>query len=252
MPQNRTLLRSVEGFYDRDMPRFAVILPAAGESRRFRNQPRKKPFVELAGRPVWLRAAAPFLSHPDVVQVVVVINPTEWDWFHQEYASDIEKLRITVVAGGAERADSVGNALSHLHPEVDFIAVHDAARPVLHREWVDRVFAVAVECGAALLATPITSTVKRSDADGVIVETVPRTNLWAAQTPQVFRRSILEEGYRRRGMLQPTDEAQLVESIGQSVRLVASSPLNIKLTTEEDLAFAAVALHAAGIDATGN
>ena len=226
------------------MSKFAVILPAAGSSSRFKLQPRKKPFVEIAGRAVWLRAADPFLNHPQVVQVIVVISPADHDWFREQYAPHLAFQNIDVVLGGAERADSVGNALARLNPDVEYIAVHDAARPVLAVEWVNRVFAAAERDGAALLATPITSTIKRASAEGRVVETVPRAGLWAAQTPQVFRRGVLEEAYARRGDLQPTDEASLVEALGHPVTLVEGSPLNIKITAHEDLQFAELALQA--------
>lgn len=226
------------------MSQFAVILPAAGSSSRFKLQPRKKPFVEIAGRAVWLRAADPFLNHPRVAQMIVVISPSDHEWFREHYAPHLAFHNIDVALGGAERADSVGNALALLRPGIDHVAVHDAARPVLTVEWVNRVFDAAERDGAALLATPITSTIKRGGADGKVVETVPRAGLWAAQTPQVFRRSVLEEAYARRGNLQPTDEASLVESLGQPVTLVDGSPLNIKITADEDLRFAELALQA--------
>jgi 2-C-methyl-D-erythritol 4-phosphate cytidylyltransferase len=224
------------------MSKFGVILPAAGSSTRFKRQPRKKPFVEIAGRAVWLRAADPFLNHPRVAQVIVVISPADEEWFHTEYGAHLAAHHIDVAVGGAERADSVGNALALLRPEIEFVAVHDAARPVLAVDWVNRVFDVAERDGAALLATPITSTIKRGGPDGRVVETVPRAGLWAAQTPQVFRRSMLEGAYAQRGSLQPTDEASLVESSGQPVTLVEGSPLNIKITADDDLRFAELAL----------
>ncbi len=226
------------------MSKFAVILPAAGSSSRFKLQPRKKPFVEIAGRAVWLRAADPFLNHPRVAQVIVVISPADHEWFREHYAPHLAVHHIDVALGGAERADSVGNALALVHPGIDHVAVHDAARPVLTVEWVNRVFDAAERDGAALLATPITSTIKRGGADGKVIETVPRAGLWAAQTPQVFRRSVLEGAYAQRGTLQPTDEASLVESCGHAVTLVDGSPLNIKITADEDLRFAELALQA--------
>ena len=226
------------------MSQFAVILPAAGSSSRFKLQTRKKPFVEIAGRAVWLRAADPFLNHPRVAQVIVVISPADHEWFREQYAPHLAVHHIDVALGGAERADSVGNALALVRPGIDHVAVHDAARPVLTVEWVNRVFDAAERDGAALLATPITSTIKRGGADGKVIETVPRAGLWAAQTPQVFRRSVLEGAYAQRGTLQPTDEASLVESCGHAVTLVDGSPLNIKITADEDLRFAELALQA--------
>jgi 2-C-methyl-D-erythritol 4-phosphate cytidylyltransferase len=219
------------------MPRFAVILPAAGQGTRFSSQ-HNKTRIDLGGAPVWQRSAEHFLRRPDVVQVLLVLSPADRANFELTHQATLHQLGIEVVTGGAERVDSVGNALLKVRAEADFVAVHDAARPLLQPEWIDRVFVAAVETGAAILATPITSTLKRGDAAGLISGTVPRTGLWAAQTPQVARTALLREAYARRGDLASTDEAQLIEALGHPVKLVTGSPLNIKLTTPEDWEFA--------------
>ena len=127
---------------------------------------------------------------------------------------------------------------------MDYIAVHDAARPCLANEWIDSVFLKAATTGAAMLAIPITGTVKRVGEKGVIQETVPRDNLWEAQTPQVFRKGILLKAYAQRGNQPATDDAELVQRIGQPVTVVTGSPINLKITTKEDLRLAANALNA--------
>jgi 2-C-methyl-D-erythritol 4-phosphate cytidylyltransferase len=226
------------------MAKFAVILPAAGKSSRFTLQRRKKPFVELKGRAVWLRSVEHFVNRPDVVQTLIVVSPDDLEWFKEKFAPNLAFMNVEIVTGGAERADSVCNALARVRPEADFVAVHDAARPLLVAEWIDRVFQSAEQTGAAILATPITSTLKRSRADGTIDATVPRDSLWAAQTPQVFRRQLLLDAYAQRGSLQPTDEAQLVEQFGHPVSLVEGSSLNIKITTDSDFRLAESALDA--------
>lgn len=227
------------------MPKYAVILPAAGRSSRFATQQsRKKVFVELKGRPVWVRSAEVFTNRDDVVQTLLVISPDDMDWFKEKFRANLAFMDIEVVAGGDERADSVQNALARVRSDVDFVAVHDAARPLIIKEWVTRVFRAAAEHNAALLASPVTSTLKRVDPNGLIDGTVPRTNLWAAQTPQVFRRDILLESYARRGSLQPTDEAQLVEQAGFPVHVVEGSSMNLKITSQEDFRMAEVLLDA--------
>src|SRR4029077_197897 len=125
-----------------------------------------------------------------------------------------------------------------------FGGVHDAARPLLLKEWIDRVFRAAEKSGAAILATPVSSTLKRSRPDGTIEATVSREGLWAAQTPQVFRRELLLDAYAKQGSLQPTDEAQLVEQLGRPVTLVEGSALNFKITSYEDFRLAEAALDA--------
>lgn len=226
------------------MARFAVILPAAGKSSRFHLQKRKKTFVELRGRAVWLRAAELFVNRDDVVQTLVVVSKDDLEWFKEKFAPNLAFMNVEIVEGGAERADSVRNALARVRPEAEFVAVHDAARPLLVAEWIDRVFRAAEKTGAAILATPVTSTLKRGGRDATIEATVSRAGLWAAQTPQVFRRELLLEAYAQQGSLQPTDEAQLIEQLGRPVTLVEGSPLNIKITTNDDFRLAEAALEA--------
>ena len=152
-------------------------------------------------------------------------------------------LGIEVVAGGKERSDSIANALAKVKPDVDYVAVHDAARPCIANEWIDNVFAAAEKSGAAILALPIAGTIKRV-ANGNIAETIPRANLWEAQTPQVFRRQILLDAYAKRGEKPATDDAELVERISKPVTIVEGSPINLKITTRSDLRLAAQALKA--------
>jgi 2-C-methyl-D-erythritol 4-phosphate cytidylyltransferase len=225
------------------VPRFAVILPAAGKSSRFRDQHYKKPFAPLDGRPVWMHAADRFVNRADVAQTILVIAPEDREHFAEKFGGNAALLGIEVVEGGNERYDSVTRALERVKPEVDYVAVHDAARPCIVDEWIDAVFAAAVKTGAAILASPVTGTLKRAasgqtNADRTIAETVPRDHLWEAQTPQVFRRQLLIDAYARRGQQPPTDDAQLVERLGHPVTIVPSSPMNLKITTQEDLRIA--------------
>jgi 2-C-methyl-D-erythritol 4-phosphate cytidylyltransferase len=133
---------------------------------------------------------------------------------------------------------SVQNALAKVRDDVDYVAVHDAARPLLIKDWVNEAFAAAEKYGAALLATPVTSTLKRANENREVQQTVDRNNIWAAQTPQVFRVNLLKEAYHNRGALNATDEAQLVELLGHPVHIVPGSPLNLKITTPDDFRMA--------------
>lgn len=219
------------------MPKFAVILPAAGKSSRFSSQ-RKKVFVELKGRPVWLRTAEQFVNRDDVVQTILVISPEDLEFFKEKFRPNLAFMDIEIVTGGAERADSVLKGLERVRSDVDFVAVHDAARPLIVKEWIDKVFRAAEQYEAAILATPVTNTLKRVDANQTIEKTVSRESLWGAQTPQVFRRQLLLDAYAARGNLQPTDEAQLIENLGRKVKIVEGSSLNLKITTQEDFRIA--------------
>lgn len=224
------------------MSRFSVILPAAGKSTRFGNKNYKKQFAPLDGRAVWMHAAEKFVNRDDVAQVIVVVAADDREYFNLRFASNVAILGIEVVEGGAERADSIERALSRVKPEADLICVHDAARPCLAEEWIDRVFAAAEKSGAAILAVPISGTIKRMGDGQQIVETVSRQGLWEAQTPQVFRRELLLEAYAKRGGFAATDDAQLVERLGKPVTVVTGSSLNLKVSTSQDLRLAEQAI----------
>jgi len=223
---------------------FAVILPAAGRSTRFRDQHYKKPFAPLDGRAVWVHAAEKFTDRSDVKQTILVISPEDRELFQEKFGGPAAFMGVEVVDGGAERADSVAAALSRVKPNIDFVAVHDAARPCLAEAWIDRVFAAAEKSDAAMLAIPVNGTLKRVAADQTIVETVSREGLWEAQTPQVFRRQLLLDAYARRGSLKATDEAMLVEQLGHKVTVVQGSAMNLKITSKDDLRLASAVLKA--------
>lgn len=218
------------------MPAFAVILPAAGKSSRFGGK-EKKPFASLDGTAVWLRAANLFANRPDVVQMILVISPDDRELVQRRYAANLMFLGVKLVDGGAERFESVANALGQLKPEVDHVAVHDAVRPCTPAAVIDAVFAAAVKQGAAIPGLAVADTLKRVDNQLKVRETIPRGGLWQAQTPQAFRRDLLLEAYAKRTGLgsQITDDAQLVEAAGHPVQVVPGSAFNVKITTGDDL-----------------
>jgi 2-C-methyl-D-erythritol 4-phosphate cytidylyltransferase len=221
------------------MPKFAVILPAAGKSNRFRDK-EKKQYTNLDGRAVWLRCAELFVTRDDVCQTLLVIAPEDQELFERKFRANIVFMNVKVVLGGAERFDSVVNALNQLSPDAEFVAIHDAVRPCLATEQVDAVFAAAAQHGAAMLATQINDTVKQVDEQKRIRATMPREGLWLAQTPQVFRRDWLVEAYAKRDQVRKpiTDDAQLVEALPQPVYIVPGQSTNIKITTRADLILA--------------
>jgi 2-C-methyl-D-erythritol 4-phosphate cytidylyltransferase len=232
--------------------KFAVILPAAGKSSRFHDKHYKKVFAPLDNRAVWLHSAERFLNREDVCQVILVISPEDREYLNFKFAANIMILGIQVVDGGPERADSVQNALARVKPEATHICIHDAARPCLANDWIDRVFEAAEKSDAAILAVPVAGTLKRVRVDKTIEETVSRDRLWEAQTPQVFKRELILEAYAKRDGFKATDESQLVERIGQAITVVQGSPINLKITTQEDLRLAAQALKALPKPKLGN
>ncbi len=220
------------------MSRFAVILAAAGKSRRFSDKNYKKPFANLAGRAVWLHSAEKFIGRDDCAQTIVVIAAEDREEFQRRFGANVAIMGIEVCEGGKERSDSVKNALALVKEDVELVAVHDAARPCLTERWIDQALAAAAKHGAALLASRVTATLKRTDADRMIQETVSRENLWQAQTPQIFRRELLAQAHAQGAGSEVTDDAQLVEQLGHPVQIVECSPLNVKITTKEDLRLA--------------
>jgi 2-C-methyl-D-erythritol 4-phosphate cytidylyltransferase len=155
-------------------------------------------------------------------------------------------MNVQIADGGAERFESVANALKLVKPEADFVAIHDAVRPCLTAALIDAVFAKAAETGAALLAVPVTDTLKQVNAQHQVEATRPRQGLWLAQTPQVFRRDWLEAAYAGRGKLGKdiTDDAQLLEAAGHPVHVVEGAATNVKITTKADLILAEAVLKA--------
>lgn len=222
------------------MADFAIVIPAAGQSRRFGGA-EKKPFVALGGRPVWLRTAELFWTRPDVFKVYLVISPDDLDEFRSRFGHTLLFANAEIVPGGAERFESVANALAIIGEQAPFVAVHDAVRPLLTQTLIDAVFQTARQTGAAMLALPVADTLKRvAPESNTILETVPRANLWQAQTPQVFRTDWLQAAYSARHTLTQaiTDDAQLIEAIGHPVSVVPSTMMNFKLTTHDDLLLA--------------
>jgi 2-C-methyl-D-erythritol 4-phosphate cytidylyltransferase len=227
------------------MAKFAVILPAAGQSTRFRDR-EKKPFAQLDGRAVWLRSAELFVTRDDVLQCIIVVAKADQEMFRRRYGPNLAFMNVQIADGGGERFESVANALALVKPEADFVAIHDAVRPCLTEELINSVFARAEKAGAALLAVPVADTIKRVDSQQQVLETLPRQGLWLAQTPQVFRRDWLVEAYANRGKVtqEITDDTQLVEAAGHKVQVAEGAATNIKITTKADLILAEAVLKA--------
>jgi 2-C-methyl-D-erythritol 4-phosphate cytidylyltransferase len=224
--------------------RVAALLLAAGRGERLGASP-PKAFRPLAGRPLVLRAAAALAASPAIDLVVPVVpgpDLARWAALARDFPG-AEKL-TDAVAGGLERQDSMQAGLAALPSGTGWVAVHDAARPLVRPEDVARVVAAARRTGAALLATPVRDTLKRVFDEGPerrrVRETLPREACWAAQTPQVFRVELLREALAKaeaEGFL-ATDDAQLVERLGTPVEVVEGDPWNLKITWPRDLELA--------------
>ncbi len=224
------------------MAKTAVIIPAAGAGKRFGGDV-KKPFAQIDNRPIFIRCIELFINRDDVCQTILTVSPDDYDVVKEKYAANIMFMGIKLVKGGAERFASVKLALEHVADEAELVCIHDAVRPCVLESWIDKVFAEAGKTGAAILAAPLAGTIKRVAASGVIDETVPRTGLYEAQTPQVFRKDLLLKAYADlEDGFQPTDDAQVMEQAGQPVAIVESDHRNIKITRPGDVPLAAALL----------
>jgi 2-C-methyl-D-erythritol 4-phosphate cytidylyltransferase len=227
------------------VPKVTTIIVAAGKSNRFQHPETKKPFVLLGNSPVWQHSAQQFRQHPGVCQLILVIAAEDRDRFELTSGAIVNELRIEIVVGGLERADSVENALNRVDSEADFVAIHDAARPCINQRLIDRVLQKAIQTGAAIPAVPVSSTVKKSLDGRFVLQTIEREHLYLAQTPQIFRRDWIVEAYAKRCGKVVSDEAQLLEQHGYPVALVEGSASNLKITLPEDLSLAAAYLKVA-------
>lgn len=217
------------------MASFSVILVAAGQSSRFDHDV-KKPYADINGRAVWMRAADLFVKRKDVIQIILVVAADDEENVLRRYGPNMAFMNVSVTIGGASRADSVNNGLAKVNPSADFVAIHDAARPCATDDMVDKVFEAAKQHKAAILAAAVTDTLKRCDANRRIQRTESREGLWQAQTPQVFERAMIQSLYAQRDPKIPiTDDASLAEAAGIPVTVVSSDFTNIKITTRSDL-----------------
>lgn len=225
------------------MSKFAVIIAAAGRSERFGGS-EKKTFAKLDGRPVFLRTLELFIRREDICQTILAVAPEDVGEMKSKYGPNIAFMGVKLVEGGDRRCDTIAKALAEVSQDAEFVAVHDAARPCTSAPMVDAVFAEAGKSGAAILASPVTATLKRVADSGVIESTQPREGLYEAQTPQVFRRDVLTKAYEKLESLdvEITDDAQLVELSGHPVSVVKSDATNLKITTKGDVALAAAIL----------
>lgn len=184
-----------------------------------------------------LHSIQAFQARADVAMVVAVLprryagDPPPWI-----FQSDLDRLLVSV--GGTERGESVFNGLEDLPPEVRIVVIHDAARPLVPDSVIDAVIVAARAGNVVTAALPVVDTLKRVDTHGRVTETVPRDNLWHAQTPQAFPRDIIDTVYRqaRRDLVSATDDVGLCERYGVPVTVVPGSERSMKITTEEDFA----------------
>jgi 2-C-methyl-D-erythritol 4-phosphate cytidylyltransferase len=220
---------------------YEVVIPAAGQGKRMKAG-KNKLFIELSGIPIIVYTLRVFEEDPDCRGIILSINPAEKDYFNQLIAAYGLKKVKKLVMGGKERQQSVYNGLQHT--EEGIVLVHDGARPFINLGQISELTTAASLHGGAVIAVPVKDTIKKA-ANKKVLETVERSSLWAVQTPQAFRVSILKSAYEQAEAEEflGTDDASLLERINEQVVIIEGNYDNIKITTQEDLYFAEAILH---------
>jgi 2-C-methyl-D-erythritol 4-phosphate cytidylyltransferase/2-C-methyl-D-erythritol 2,4-cyclodiphosphate synthase len=214
----------------------SAIIAAGGRGARFGGD-RPKQLLLLGGRPILQRTIEAFAQSPTITDIVVAL-PADVLANPPAYLTGTTKS-IELVEGGARRQDSVANAFTRVEHKADVVAIHDAARPFVSEALIQRTVDAAIRHGAAIAALPSRDTVKRADSERMISATLPREEIFLAQTPQVFRTDVLRAALALGSHnADATDESMLAEKAGHRVRLVEGDPRNLKITTPDDFAIA--------------
>jgi 2-C-methyl-D-erythritol 4-phosphate cytidylyltransferase len=213
----------------------SAIIVAAGSSERMGFD---KLFALVSGKPVIAHTIAAFENTKCVDEIILVGRADGLGELRKLIGKQTKVKQI--VAGGAERSDSVHAGLEHVDRKSGYIAVHDAARPMITPEKIARVFEAAQKNGAATLAEPINDTLKRADVDLIVKEPVDRSGIYGMQTPQVFERKLLEQAYElvAKKKISVTDEVSAIELLGHKIVLVPNYDFNFKVTYPRDLPLA--------------
>lgn len=221
----------------------SVIIPAAGQGKRF-GAGTNKAFVVLAGKTILERTVTVFSDLPEIGEIIIVVAPDEVDEIKGQVKFYPRQDIIKVVAGGAERQYSVENALAAVRDDAEIVLIHDGTRPLISRRVIRQIIQVVRDNSAAIVAVPVKDTIKVVASGGFVTSTPTRSELWAVQTPQGFKRDLLIQAYRKareEGFL-GTDDSSLVERLGIPVKIVPGEYENIKITTPEDLPIAKMIL----------
>lgn len=216
------------------MRNISSIVVAAGRSRRFKGSI-KKQFLKTTGSPLFLLPVRVLESIPEVKEIIVVLPKNKVSHF-LDYLKrlKIKKLK-SIVAGGSERSVSVARGLREVSSGMDLVLIQDGVRPFLEKKYVREALRQIKGCDGVVTGVPISDTIKKVNKSGLVECTVSRESLWMAQTPQIFKKRILEKAYRSKTAKGSTDDSQLVERCGGRVRMIPGSSRNIKVTTAEDI-----------------
>lgn len=222
-------------------PRVAAIIPAAGIGKRMGAE-RPKQFLELGDKPILAFTLEAFEKAECIGAVILVVPPRDVDFCVENVVKRYGLSKVVIVLGGGQkRQDSVRIGLEATGGRYDLVVIHDGVRPFVRPDFIESIVSFAHTRGAVIAGIPAKDTVKEVDRGRRILRTWERERLWLAQTPQVFKYSLVLEAHQKakaQGWLNATDDAQLVEKMGIPVYLMECSPLNIKVTTPADLLIA--------------
>ncbi|MFH1147334.1 MAG: 2-C-methyl-D-erythritol 4-phosphate cytidylyltransferase [Pseudomonadota bacterium] len=222
----------------------AAIITAAGQGIRM-GLPVAKQFLPVLEKPLLWHTISVFETCPVIDDIILVLPPDMVETGRMQFPSEFKKIKA-VAAGGKTRQESVRNGLAEVSGESVIVAVHDGVRPLVDHELIIRTINLAKEKGAAIPAVPAGDTLKSVSEGGLIARTLDRTGIYCAQTPQCFRLNLLKKAFSQAAQdgTFSTDEAQLLERIGEAVYISHGDPLNIKITTPSDLKIAEILLKA--------
>ena len=215
----------------------SAIIVAAGQGRRLKTT-LPKPLVKIGKLPAIIYSLESLNRHPDIDEIIMVISAGNQKAITQALKSYSFKKIKAFVLGGKRRQDSVYHGLKAVSANTNWVLIHDSARPFINGKSITEVIAAAKKTGAAILGVPVKATIKSSKSGGMVCRTLDRGNLWEIQTPQVFEKELILKAYKKYSKGNVTDDASLVEKLGNKVKIVPGSYENIKVTTPEDLLIA--------------
>lgn len=208
-----------------------------------------KPYLNLVDRPILAHTLQLFQNMKAIKDIYLVVKDDDRLWVEREVinAYSFNKVR-EVIAGGKERQDSVYNAIKRIPPEDEMVIIHDGVRPLVDKETVIKTLDAARQTGAAIAAVPVKDTIKKVNEQGLVEETLDRTQIHLVQTPQAFYRELILQAYEKafKDNLYGTDDALLVERLGTPIKVVMGNYENVKITTPEDMLYAETILRARG------
>ncbi|WP_058486316.1 2-C-methyl-D-erythritol 4-phosphate cytidylyltransferase [Defluviitalea phaphyphila] len=214
-----------------------VIIPAAGQGKRMGKGVNKQ-YLKINNKPIIVHTIEKFINSGLINDIIVVISKEEIEYFKKEIIQKYNLSKnLNIVEGGKERQESVYNGLKNISSKTDIVLIHDGARPFVSIEEIKKSIEGAKQYGSCVIAVKVKDTIKVSDEDGYIKNTPNRENLWSVQTPQAFKKHIIIKAYNKaeQDNFLGTDDAMLVERIGQKVKIIEGKYDNIKITTPHDL-----------------